>query len=346
MMIELLIKRYKDSRSRAFLSNVYTGQYAFVGIGGHSLANLYPVLQYLQVQLKYICCRSKDKTALIEQKYKGVRATTELEEILNDSDIKGVFVSASPKAHFRIAEQILSSGKHLFVEKPPCQTLKELESLCELADKANVVAMAGLQKRYSPITEILRKRLRKEKVTSYNAKYLTGAYPEGDAVLDLFIHPLDTLTVLFGKAEIIGMERTGGTIMLILRHENASGIVELSTDYTWTAATESLTVNTAKGTYETSQMETLTFRPKSCTILGIPREKVFARHPTTIDILRRNNFVPTMANNQVYTQGYYGEIKAFVDAVEGKGNGIKSSLENLNETYGIIETINSYPSHK
>jgi len=129
--------------------------------------------------------------------------------------------------------------------------------------------------------DTLRKRLRKEKVTSYNAKYLTGAYPEGNAVLDLFIHPIDTLIYLFGKAQIVGMERKGGTIMLILRHENASGVVELSTDYTWTAATESLTVNTAKGTYETSQMETLTFRPKNGTILGVPREKVFAGQPST-----------------------------------------------------------------
>jgi len=336
-----IIKRYKDSRNRAFLSDVYTGQYAFVGIGGHSLANLYPVLHHLQVQLKYICCRSKDKAALIEWKYKGVKAVTSLDEILKDNAVNGVFVSASPTSHFHIAEQVLRSGKHLFIEKPPCQTLTELEKLCGLADKANVVAMAGLQKRYSPVMDILRKRLRKEKVISYNAKYLMGAYPEGNAIFDLFIHPIDTLVFLFGKAQIIGLERKESTMMLILRHETASGVVELSTDYTWTAATESLTVNTAKGTYETSQMETLTFRPKSGTILGIPREKVFAQHPTTIDLLHRNNFVPTMANNQVYTQGYFNEIKAFIDTVEGKGNAIKSSLENLKETYCIIETINT-----
>jgi len=190
------------------------------------------------------------------------------------------------------------------------------------------------------------KAFKERKGNQLNAKYLTGAYPEGNAIFDLFIHPIDTLIYLFGKAQIVGMERKGGTIMLILRHENASGVVELSTDYTWTAATESLTVNTAKGTYETSQMETLTFRPKSGTILGIPKEKIFAQHPITIDLLHRNNFVPLVANNQVYTQGYFGEIKSFVNAVEGKGNGIKSSLEQLKETYGIMEAINNYPFHE
>lgn len=180
-------------RNRTFLRNVYSGQYAFVGIGSHSLANLYPVLQYLQVPLKYICCRSKEKTMLIEAKYKGIKATTSLSEILSDNEVKGVFVSASPSAHFSIAKQVLQSGKHLFIEKPPCQSLGELEQLCQLADEHKAIAMAGLQKRYSPVMSTLRKRLSKERLISYNARYVTGNYLEGNVVLDLFIHPIDTL---------------------------------------------------------------------------------------------------------------------------------------------------------
>lgn len=326
-------------RSRAFLRNVYNGQYAFVGIGGHSLTNLYPVLQYLQVPLKYICCRSEEKAALIEAKFKGVKATTSLSEILADDEIKGVFVSASPSSHFNIAKQVLQCDKHLFIEKPPCQSLDELEQLCCIAEEHKTIAMAGLQKRYSPVMSLLKKRLAKERLISYNARYLTGRYPEGDAVLDLFIHPIDTLVYLFGKAEIIGMERTHGTILLLLRHKDISGTVELSTDYTWTDAEEILCVNTGRGTYETRQMESLTFRPKSGAILGVPREKIFAQHPTTIDLLQRNNFVPTLANNQVCTQGYLGEIKAFMDAIEKKGKDKHSTFCKLVDTYCLIWAI-------
>lgn len=338
-MIDNIIRRYKDIRSRAFLRNVYEGQYAFVGIGGHSLTNLYPVLQYLQVPLKYICCRSEGKAALIGAKYRGITATTSLSEILSDEEIKGVFVSASPSSHFGIAKQVLQGGKHLFLEKPPCQSLDELEQLCQLADERKATAMAGLQKRYSPVMSLLKKRLAKERLVSYNAKYLTGHYPEGNAVLDLFIHPIDILVYLFGKAEIVGVERAFGTILLTLRHKDISGIVELSTDYTWTDAEESLCVNTEHGTYQSMQMESLTFRPKSGEFLGIPREKIFAQHPTTIDLLQRNNFVPTLANNQVYSQGYFNEIKAFVDAVEGKHRDIRYSLVQLKDTYSILERI-------
>lgn len=338
-MIDNIIRRYKDKRSRAFLLNVYNEQYAFVGIGSHSLTNLYPVLQYLQVPLKYICCRSEGKAALVEAKYKRIKATSSLQEILYDDDIRGVFVSASPSSHFTIAKQVLRCGKHLFIEKPPCQSLDELEQLCNLAEEHKAIAMAGLQKRYSPVISLLKKRLAKERLISYNAKYLTGHYPEGDAMLDLFIHPIDTIVYLFGKAEIVGIEHANGTILLMLRHKDISGIVELSTDYTWTAAVESLCVNTVHGTYETRQMESLTFRPKGGAILGIPREKIFAEQPKTIDLLCRNNFVPTLANNQIHTQGYFSEIKAFVDAVEGKRYDIRSSLAELKDTYRILEKI-------
>ena len=105
-MIQALINRYKRMRTERFLRQTYQYQYAFVGMGQHSLTNLYPVLHYLGVPLKYICVTSERKARLIEQKFPDVKATTSLNEILNDEAIKGIFVSASPTAHFSIASLI------------------------------------------------------------------------------------------------------------------------------------------------------------------------------------------------------------------------------------------------
>lgn len=102
------------------LKQVYGGNYAFVGVGDHSTNNLYPVLNYLHVPLKYICCKSKDKIPLIEAAYPNVCATTSLADILHDDDIKGVFVSASPQSHFAIASEVIKSGKALFIENILC----------------------------------------------------------------------------------------------------------------------------------------------------------------------------------------------------------------------------------
>ena len=133
--IKNIIDRYKLVRSMRQLKQIYGGNYAFVGIGNHSTNNLYPVLNYLHVPLKYICCKSEDKLPFIEAAYPNVCATTSLDDILHD-DIKGVFVSVSPESHFTIASEVIKSGKALFIEKPPCQSEDELLQLIEMRKAA------------------------------------------------------------------------------------------------------------------------------------------------------------------------------------------------------------------
>lgn len=105
--------------------------------------------------------------------------------------------------------------------------------------------MVDLQKRFAPAMQILKKKLQGSKGTkTYNLKFLTGAYPEGDALFDLFIHPIDCVVYLFGKAEIRCVEPIDEhTVMLVLKHADAIGVLELSTDYTWSDAKESMTIN-------------------------------------------------------------------------------------------------------
>ena len=340
-MIQQMIDRYKRMRTERFLAQKYQCSYAFVGMGQHSLTNLYPVLHYLGVPLKYICVTSERKARLIEWKFPFVKATTSLDTILNDEEVKGVFVSASPSAHFSIGSQILRSGKPLFIEKPPCQKLAELDALIKIQLlHGSPVAMVGLQKRYAPAVQILKKRFANERLFNYDLHYLTGAYSEGDAILDLFIHPLDLVIYLFGKPEIIACRQIApASYILMLRHPHIFGTLELSTAYTWTSAEEYLKVCTTKGIYRLSQMEELTFEPKPSTILGIPIEKIYKYNKIMEHLYASNHFTPTLPNNQIYSQGYFSEIQAFVDAVEGRQNHVFTDLQSVRAVYDAIVEI-------
>ena len=329
-------------------------------MGQHSLSNLFPVLHYLGVPLKYICVTSERKAQLIERKYPHVIATISLDEILNNSDVKGIFVSASPSAHFSIASQVLCSGKSLFIEKPPCQTLEELDTLIALQlQYSSPVVMVGLQKRYAPAVQLLKQRLRKEHLINYDLHYLTGAYLEGEALLDLYIHPLDLVCFLFGKPEIRACSRVAkDSYIFMLQHPRIVGTLELSTAYSWTTAKETLKVCTKSGIYTLSQMEELTFSPTSSTVFGIPMEKLHPRHETEEFLFQRNNFTPILANNQVYTQGYYNEIEVFISQVERQRVGafarmgeqssgmkgkidVTTSLKAIRGTYELLQTVQS-----
>ena len=334
-----LIARWKSQRNRRMLQSPYSAQYAFVGVGSHALQNLYPVLQYLGIRLKYICCQSPDKLALIERRF-GVNAVTSLDIILNDSDVKGVFVCTSPQSHYDICSKVIASGKYLFVEKPPCQTLNQLEKL--ISADIRQMTMVGMQKRYSPLTLTLKKRLHKAAPISYTILYHTGIYPAGDPFPDLFIHPVDLVLYLFGNANIKAVQRTDRnhtmTVQALLDHGDVKGIIELSTAYTWTAPKETLHVNTLTGEYQLEQMEQLRYYQHSKTLAGIPIEKLGYFTATEKILVARNNFNPLAINNQLYTQGFLHEIKAFAEMVEYSGENL-SSLSSMQSTYRLLASI-------
>lgn len=346
-MIQNIIDRFKRIRTYSYLAQTYRHKYAFVGMGQHSLSNLYPVLDYLKVPLKYICVTSEKKAKLIGLKFHNTIGTNSLAEVLADDEVKGIFVAASPLAHFSIATEVLKSGMALFIEKPPCQSADKLKELINQQQAHGNIVAVGLQKRYAPCVKILKKRLDNERIISYNMRYLTGLYPEGNALTDLFIHPIDLAIHLFGKPQISACEKIGkNSYMLLLKHGNIVGNIELSTHYSWKEAQETLSICTQSGIYEMRQLESLTYSPIQRSLLGIPTEKIMPQRQIVEHLFTRNNFSPIIANNQIFTQGFYNEIQAFANTVEGKranlfnaDNKIVSSLTDITSTYDIIEKL-------
>lgn len=55
----------------------------------------------------------------------------------------------------------------------------------------------------------------------------------------------------------------------------ATGILELSTGYSWHDAKESMTVNTSNGIFEMNQMDSLIYKGKQTMFMGVPLEKVY-----------------------------------------------------------------------
>ena len=341
-MISNLIDRYKQHRKHNFLKQYqsYNSKYAFIGVGNHSLSNLYPIIDYLGVPLKYICTRSIENATQAAVKYPNATATNNLEQLLNDEEVKGVFLCSSPTSHFDLAKKILSSGKHLFVEKPPCLAINELEALINLAsDKLHVVV--GLQKPYATVATLLNKNIKSP--ISYHYRYTTGAYPEGNPVWDLFIHPLSLATYLFGPAKVVNSVKNRNTFLVTLQHENAViGQLELSTDYSWQSPIEQLAVNTGKGEFWSDNLNHLAFRGKNKEVAGIPLEKIFKTPIKTETLLDNTGFIPIAENNSLKVQGYFDEIKTFVSLVEGHKAENKTTLKSLLPTFKVIEKLVSY----
>ena len=344
-MLKNIIEKYKNHRKQHYLNypSSYKQNFAFVGVGNHSISNLYPCLDYLAVPLKYICTRKPSNAEKMAKRYDA--KAIELNDLASESDVAGVFVCASPSSHFEICKKLLENGKSVFVEKPPCTSLKELDILQKSTFQNDVSCVVGLQKRYAPSYTILKKNIQKN-VISYTFKYLTGAYPEGNSLWDLFVHPLDILVFLFGEVKSFEIKNSkkgkNQTLFLLTEHKNeVVGQVELSTDYSWNEPKEQLFVNTNTGNYQLDGLHKLTFTPKSSSILGIPIEKVIKQHTKKEILYQVSDFVPISAHNSLVVQGYFQEIETFTQIVEGKKgkNRNKSSLEGIRATFKWIEDI-------
>ena len=71
----------------------------------------------------------------------GVQITADCNEVLTASDIDAVAIVSPVWTHYELTRTALLNGKHVFVEKPFTQTVKQAEELIELAERRNLIIM-------------------------------------------------------------------------------------------------------------------------------------------------------------------------------------------------------------
>lgn len=97
-------------------------------------------------------------------------------------------------AHFETAKKAITSGKHLFVEKPITSTYAEAEELIALAKKHKVKGQVGHVERFNPAFTAVKDKIGQPMFIE--AHRLAEFNPRGTdvpVVLDLMIHDIDVI---------------------------------------------------------------------------------------------------------------------------------------------------------
>jgi predicted dehydrogenase len=92
--------------------------------------------------------RHADRMEQLKQRF-GVKISQTLENVLDDSEIKLVFVTASNNAHRDLAIAALNAGKAVMCEKPMATTLDDAQAMVEAAEKNKGFLQVGFELRYS-----------------------------------------------------------------------------------------------------------------------------------------------------------------------------------------------------
>ena len=107
---------------------------AVIGAGDFTARVILPALKKTGVRLKTIASSGGVSSTHLGKKFGFEESTTDSETIFSDPEINTVFITTRHNTHFRFVLAALKAGKHVFVEKPLCLTMEELEEIELAAD--------------------------------------------------------------------------------------------------------------------------------------------------------------------------------------------------------------------
>jgi 2-hydroxy-4-carboxymuconate semialdehyde hemiacetal dehydrogenase len=132
---------------------------ALAGAGAFGVKHLDGIQLIDGVEVVSLVGRELDKTQEVAKKYKVGHVTTELAESLALPEVDAVILCTPTQMHAAQAIQCLNAGKHVQVEIPLADSLKDAQAVVELQKKTGLVAMCGHTRRFNPSHQYVHKKI-------------------------------------------------------------------------------------------------------------------------------------------------------------------------------------------
>src|SRR5882757_6282221 len=111
-----------------------------------------------EIVLALVCDIQRARAAVARQKFGFLQDTGDAVAALGRTDIDAVYIFGSAQLHYECGMLTLRSGKHLFVEKPVAPTYVQARELAEVARAQGLIAVGGLNRRFSKSLGAVRAR--------------------------------------------------------------------------------------------------------------------------------------------------------------------------------------------
>ncbi len=182
---------------------------SFLGSGNYADSILIPAFKAANVELKSIVSNMGVSGVHVGRKYGFLETTTESNYLFDDNTTDAIVVATRHNSHGGFVLKGLKAKKHIFVEKPLCLSLEELEKI-ESAYSISNILMVGFNRRFAPQIQKMKMLLEnksgpKSMIMTINA----GIIPDdhwtqdievgGGRILGEACHFIDLLRFLVGK---------------------------------------------------------------------------------------------------------------------------------------------------
>jgi predicted dehydrogenase/threonine dehydrogenase-like Zn-dependent dehydrogenase len=146
----------------------------FIGAGSYAQGNLLPNIprKSHDIVCKGVLTNTGTTSKRVAERFGFEFCTSNEHDILDNKDINTLFIATRHDSHAEYVLKSLEAGKHVFVEKPLCLTLTELDKIistrhCEEAKPTNQTPgniactqlMVGFNRRFSSLSIQLKKQM-------------------------------------------------------------------------------------------------------------------------------------------------------------------------------------------
>jgi predicted dehydrogenase len=203
----------------------------FIGCGSHAFRNIYPALQFAPVELAATCDLSIEKARAFAAQFGARSAYADYREMLEREGLEAVFVVVGYEdrgrpLYPRIAMDCLEAGCHVWIEKPPAASCREVEMMEQASAESGKHVEVGFKKMFAPANEHAKALAEGEEFGRVGlvtlqypqviptreefGRYLTDGERVDSAVgfLDHLCHPASLLVYLLGMPESLHYERS------------------------------------------------------------------------------------------------------------------------------------------
>jgi len=198
-----------------------------IGCGQMAQVQIPYILKIKGVQLAALCDKNEIRSTELSEKYK-IPFFTDTAKMLNDTKPDVVHILTPPKTHAEIAIQCLNFGCHVFVEKPLCLTLDDVDAIYKAAQLNDRIVGIDHTNLWSPLVQNALQIVQSGQIGSLiNIQYLMGddflevvnkGYGRwaldlrGGIFADLIPHPLYLLKAFLPNIQVVSARAIGNNI--------------------------------------------------------------------------------------------------------------------------------------
>lgn len=133
---------------------------SLIGFGNHVLSKHLPNLKSMRdVEIRGIASATARNASVVAKGLGATMITTDVDELLKDDGTDAVMICSSQPEHYEHITAAVTAGKAVFIEKPMVTRMDDFGGLLRLMEEQPTLVTLGLNRRYSPLVDALRRSL-------------------------------------------------------------------------------------------------------------------------------------------------------------------------------------------